>query len=399
MRLQLIYRYDALTYQGEWCTGKILASSNNEAFIKLTQQQKLPIKIRLFKIVLFQDTDKQYRIQLFEQLALLLHSGLALLPALTLLKNECRYSHWQCVLEDIIFNLMQGGSLSKQLTRYPLYFPISLSRFIFIGEESGKLDEVITLQIIQLKKHREIVKKIKKAFKYPTFLLTVLTFITSIMLLYVLPEYQSLYSAFNTELPILTLSLITFSQWLTDYISMIVFIFIGLIVAYRVIRHSFSLLYFAEQIFFLHIPYLGKLLKYQQLHLIFQIISITQQAGLPLLQGLKIGVEQLTHPIYKQVLSQMSDHIMQGKSLSLFMKNEPLFTPICYQFIICAENSGQLLYFCQQLSDWFYHQLDEQLNTISAWLEPILMTVIALIIGTLIIAMYLPILQLGDTIQ
>lgn len=184
-----------------------------------------------------------------------------------------------------------------------------------------------------------------------------------------------------------------------DYINMIVFIFIGLIVAYRVIRHSFSLLYFAEQIFFLHIPYLGKLLKYQQLHLIFQIISITQQAGLPLLQGLKIGVEQLTHPIYKQVLSQMSDHIMQGKSLSLFMKNEPLFTPICYQFIICAENSGQLLYFCQQLSDWFYHQLDEQLNTISAWLEPILMTVIALIIGTLIIAMYLPILQLGDTIQ
>lgn len=95
----------------------------------------------------------------------------------------------------------------------------------------------------------------------------------------------------------------------------------------------------------------------------------------------------------------MSDHIIQGKSLSLFMKNEPLFTPICYQFIICAENSGQLLYFCQQLSDWFHHQLDEQLNTISAWLEPILMTVIALIIGTLIIAMYLPILQLGDTIQ
>lgn len=399
MRLQLIYRYDALTYQGEWCTGNILASSNNEAFIKLTQQQKLPIKIRLFKIILFQDTDKQYRIQLFEQLALLLHSGLALLPVLTLLKDECRYSHWQCVLEDIIFNLMQGGSFSKQLTRYPLYFPIALSRFIFIGEESGKLDEVITLQIIQLKKHREIVKKIKKAFKYPTFLLTVLTFITSIMLLYVLPEYQSLYSAFNTELPILTLALITFSQWLTDYISIIVFILIGLIVAYRLIRYSFSLFHFVEQTLFLHIPYVGKLLKYQQLHLIFQIISITQQAGLPLLQGLKIGIEQLTHPIYKQVISQMSNHIMQGKSLSLFMKNEPLFTPICYQFISCAENSGQLLYFCQQLSDWFYHQLDEQLNTISAWLEPILMTVIALIIGTLIIAMYLPILQLGDTIQ
>ncbi|ODQ06969.1 MULTISPECIES: type II secretion system F family protein [Enterobacterales] len=399
MRLQLIYRYDALTYQGEWCTGKILASSNNEAFINLTQQQKTPINIRLYKIVLFQDADKQYRIQLLEQLALLLHSGLALLPALTLLKNECHYSHWQCVLEDIIFNLMQGGSLSKQLTRYPLYFPTSLSRFIFIGEESGKLDEVINLQIIQLKKHQEIVKKIKKAFKYPFFLLTVLVFITSIMLFYVLPEYQSLYSTFNAELPHLTLALITFSTWLTDYISMITFIFIGLIFVYRLIRYSFPSFYFAEQALFLRIPYLGKFLKYQQLHLIFQIMSITQQAGLSLLQGLKIGTEQLIHPIYKQVLSQMSDHIMQGKSLSLFMKNEPLFTPICHQFIICAENSGQLLYFCQQLSDWFYHQLDEQLNTMSAWLEPILMAVIALIIGTLIIAMYLPILQLGDTIQ
>ncbi|MEQ5176725.1 type II secretion system F family protein [Proteus genomosp. 6] len=261
MRLQLIYRYDALNYQGEWCTGKILASSNNEAFINLTQQQKVPIKIRLYKIVLFQDADKQYRIQLFEQLALLLRSGLALLPALTLLKNECRYSHWQCVLEDIIFNLMQGGSLSKQLNRYPLYFPTSLSRFVFIGEESGKLDEVITLQIIQLKKHREIVKRIKKAFKYPIFLLTVLVFITSIMLLYVLPEYQSLYSAFNTELPLLTLALIDFSQWLTDYICMIVFIFIGLIFIYRLIRYSLSPFYFAEQALFLHLPYLGKLFK------------------------------------------------------------------------------------------------------------------------------------------
>ncbi|EEG85390.1 hypothetical protein PROPEN_02197 [Proteus penneri ATCC 35198] len=71
---------------------------------------------------------------------------------------------------------MQGGSLSKQLNRYPLYFPTSLNRFVLIGEESGKLDEVITLQIIQLKKQREIVKKIKKSFKYPVFLLTILVF-------------------------------------------------------------------------------------------------------------------------------------------------------------------------------------------------------------------------------
>ena len=76
MRLQQIYHYDALSYQGEWCSGNILASSNNDVFIKLTQQQKIPIKIHLYKIVIFQESDKKYRIQLLEQLALLLHSGL-----------------------------------------------------------------------------------------------------------------------------------------------------------------------------------------------------------------------------------------------------------------------------------------------------------------------------------
>ncbi|WP_193014708.1 type II secretion system F family protein [Proteus sp. FME41] len=399
MNLQFIYRYDALTYQEEWCTGKILAASKYEAFIKLTQQQKTPIKIRLYKIVLFQDSDRQYRIQLLEQLALLLQAGLALLPALILLKNECRYTHWQCVLDDIIFNLTQGGTFSKQLSRYPIYFPISLTRFIFIGEESGRLDEVITLQIIQLKKQQEMTKKIKKAFKYPLFLLTVLFFITTVMLLYVLPEYQSLYRAFNTELPSLTLALIVSSQWFSEYILIIIITFITLILIYRFLRNYSSFFYFSEQAIFLRLPYCGVLLKHHQLYLIFQIISITQQAGLPLLQGLKICTEQLTHPIYKRMLSQMSEHIMKGKSLSLFMKNEPLFTPICHQFIICAESSGQLLYFCQQLSDWFYHQLDARLNTIRTWLEPILMAVIALIIGIVIMAMYLPILQLGDTIQ
>ncbi len=399
MRLQKIYCYDALNYQHEWCSGNILASSSNEAFIKLTQQQKTPIRIRLYKIVIFQESDKKYRIQLLEQLALLLHSGLALLPALTLLKNECRYTHWQCVLDDIIFNLMQGGSFSKQLSRYPVYFPLSLVRFIFIGEESGKLDEVITLQIVQLKKRQEVIKKIKKAFKYPFFLLVILFSITSLMLLYVLPEYQSLYGAFNTELPTLTLALIAFSQWFSNYIVIMVIFFIGLMLFYHFIRHYSPLFYYYEQATFLHLPYLGSLLKNHQLYLIFQIISITQQAGLPLLQGLKIIIEQLTHPIYKRLLLQMSEHITQGKSLSSFMNNKPYFPPICYQFIICAENSGQLLYFCQQLSDWFYQQLDEQLNTISTWLEPLLMAIIALIVGTLIIAMYLPILQLGDTIQ
>ncbi|MEQ5206695.1 MULTISPECIES: type II secretion system F family protein [Proteus] len=399
MRLQQVYRYVALSYQGEWCSGNILASSNNDVFIKLIQQQKIPIKIRLYKIMIFQESDKKYRIQLLEQLALLLHSGLALLPALTLLKNECRYTHWQCVLDDIIFNLMQGGTLSKQLSRYPVYFPLSLVRFIFIGEESGKLNEVITLQITQLKKQQEIVNKIKKSFKYPLFLLAILFSITSIMLLYVLPEYQSLYSAFNTELPDLTLALIAFSQWFSNYIFIILIFFIGLILLYHFIRHYSPLFYYYEQTIFLHLPYFGTLLKHHQLYLIFQIISITQQAGLPLLQGLTIIIEQLTHPIYKRQLLQMSEHITQGKSLSLFMKNASYFPPICHQFIICAENSGQLLYFCQQLSDWFYHQLEEQLNTISTWLEPLLMAIIASIIGTLIMAMYLPILQLGDTIQ
>lgn len=399
MKLQQIYRYDALSYQGEWCSGNILASSSNDVFIKLTQQQKIPIKIRLYKIIIFQESDKKYRIQLLEQLALLLHSGLALLPALTLLKNECRYIHWQCVLNDIIFNLMQGGTFSKQLGRYPIYFPLSLVRFIFIGEESGKLNEVITLQIIQLKKQQEVVKKIKKSFKYPLFLLAILFSITSIMLLYVLPEYQSLYSAFNTELPDLTLTLISFSQWFSNYIVILIIFPIGIMLLYHFIRHYSSLFYYYEQAIFLHLPYFGILLKYHQLYLIFQIISITQQAGLPLLQSLTIIIEQLTHPIYKRQLLQMSEHITQGKSLSLFMKNTSYFPLICHQFIVCAENSGQLLYFCQQLSDWFYHQLEEQLNTISTWLEPLLMAIIALIVGTLIMAMYLPILQLGDTIQ
>lgn len=399
MKLQYIYRYDSFTYQGEWSSGKIIATSKREAFIKITQQQKTPIKIHLYKIIYFQDSDRQYRIQLLEQLALLLHSGLALLSALTLLKNECRYLHWQCVLDEIIINLTQGGTLSKQLRHYPLYFPASLTHFIYIGEESGKLDEVITLQITQLKKHRDILKKIKKAFKYPLFLLTVLFFISGIMLVYVLPEYQSLYTAFDTELPSLTLMLISLSQFLINSGYIIIILMVGFIILYHYLRtHSLSF-YITEQKVIIKLPYIGTLLKYHQLHIIFQIISITQQAGLPLLQGLNIIIEQIKHPLYQRTLSQMSLHITQGKSLSSFMKNEPLFPSICYQFIVSAENSGQLFFFCQQLHEWFYHQLEEQLNTTSSWLEPILMAIIALVIGILIIAMYLPILQLGDTIQ
>ncbi|AUU13559.1 TPA: type II secretion system F family protein [Proteus mirabilis] len=399
MKLHFIYRYNALTYQGKWLSGNVVAQSKHEVIDQLIQQQKLPVKIRLYRVIIFQNSDKQYRIQLLEQLALLLHSGLALLPALTLLKEECRYLHWQCVLNDIIFHLNQGGALSKQLSRYPLYFPANLTHFIYIGEESGKLDEVLLLQTTQLKNQRDLIKKIIKAFQYPLFLLLTLIVITISMLSYVLPEYQSLYSAFNTELPTLTLTLIRCSQWFSQY-SLIILLFILIIsYSYYTIKHHNAKFRDIEQRCWLNLPYLGILLRYHQLHIIFQIMTITQQAGLPLLQGLKIITEQLTHSLYQRALTDMIAHITQGKSLSSFMRHNPLFPPICYQFISSAENSGQLQFFCQQLTHWFYHQLEERLDSVKTWLEPILMTLIALITGTLIIAMYLPVLQLGDTIH
>lgn len=399
MKWQYIYLYEAYSEKNEYCLGKLVANSKRDAFLFLTQQQKIPIKIRLYRIILFQEKDKQYRIQLLEQLGLLLRSGLPLLSALTLLKDECRYTHWQCILEDIIYHLMMGHSLSTQLKRYPLYFPLSLTHFIYVGEESGKLDEVIHLQTEQLKKQREIIKKIKKAFKYPLFLLIALFLITIAMLLYVLPEYQSLYNSFNANLPSLTLILISCSQWLIHYGLFVINGTIALILFYLLARYHSSRFKIIEQCLLLKLPYLGLLLRYHQLQLIFQIISITQQAGLPLLQGLTIITQQLTHPLYRQAVSQITEQITQGKSLSSCIKNKPLFPAICYQFIISAENSGQLLHFCHQLSDWFYHQLNTSLNNVTTWLEPMLMTIIALIIGTLIIAMYLPILHLGDTIQ
>ncbi|MEQ4923357.1 type II secretion system F family protein [Proteus hauseri] len=399
MKLQYIYQYDAFTYQGEYCSGKLIASSKSEAFIKITQWQKTPLKIRLYRAILLKESDSQYRIQLLEQLSLLIHSGLALLPALTLLKNECRYLHWQCVLEEITYNIAQGGAFSKQLTLYPLYFPPSLTYFIYIAEESGKLDEIIKSQASQLKSKKESIDKIKKAFKYPTFLFSVLIITTSIMLLYVLPEYQSLYNAFNTDLPILTSTLISVSQWVIDYSFIIFSLFITLIISYHCARIYFPSFFLAEQHLLIRIPYIGILFRYHQLQLIFQTLTITQQAGLPLLKGLNFITEQLTHPLYQCALSKMIEHITQGKSLSSFMRDEPLFPPICHQFIVSAENSGKLLFFCQKLSEWFARQFEERLNRLNSWLEPLLMAVMALIIGTLIIAMYLPILQLGDTIR
>lgn len=162
MKLHFIFQYEALTYQNEFNTGKIVARSKSHVYTTLIQQQKTPIKITLHKIIFFQESDKQYRIHFFEQLTLLLQAGLALLASLILLKNECRYLHWQYVLDDIIYHLNQGSTFSKQLNRYPLYFPLSLTHFIYIGEESGKLDETIILKVNQLKKQQEIIKKIKK---------------------------------------------------------------------------------------------------------------------------------------------------------------------------------------------------------------------------------------------
>ncbi|WP_210433264.1 type II secretion system F family protein, partial [Proteus myxofaciens] len=113
-----------------------------------------------------------------------------------------------------------------------------------------------------------------------------------------------------------------------------------LFLTYLFIRITVLQLRVIEQRILFRLPYLGELLKYHYLQFIFQILTITQQAGLPLLKGLDIIIQQLPNPLYHHALCQLREHIIKGKSLSAFMKNESLFPPICYQFIISAENSG-----------------------------------------------------------
>lgn len=391
-----LYLWQALDQAGQLQRGECLAQTQQEVYQQLFSQRLQPLSVVTARR--WRAPDPQQPIALTRQLATLLQAGLPLIDSLHLLAEEQRDPHWRYILRDITERLMQGESFASASAQHQPPLPPLFAPLLALGELTGQLEQCCW-RLAQLQEQRaELQQKVSSALRYPLFICALAGLICLLMLLLVLPEFAAIYRSFDAPLPWLTQRLLTLSAVLATY-GPLLLLCLGLsVLLYRrqLRRHPGWRSY--QERYLLLLPLFGPLLRGNCLSQLFYTLAMTQRSGLPLLQGLEACAQATQSHAYRQALLRIYQLVAQGTPLHIAIGQSPLFPPLCQQLIRVGEASGTLDTLLEQLAQWHQRQTLTLATELAQQLEPALMIVVGVIVGGLLIAMYLPIFQLGSVL-
>lgn len=376
----------------------LIADSLLQAKQTLFMQDSLFVKIKYKQNISKQSFKVAELIIVTKQLATMLKAGLPIVNCLTLIADEHPLLPWQYVLNDIKRQLMAGYSLSQSFANHPTVFPKLYQEIVATGELTGKLDLSFEKLAEQLEKTQLLQKRIIKALRYPCFLLCASIAIILVMLLFVLPKFLDVYQSFDAELPAFTLLIIAISDSLQHHFVMVLmclFSFGGFYQFYLKKHHQITI-----DKYFLSLPIIGKIMLATNLAYLFHTLAITQKSGITLIDGLKSAERVVYNQYLKVNIGDILQSITQGMPFSETLHHYPtLYPKLCGQLILVGEESGTLDLMLDQLYHFYQQQSEELMDHLSQKIEPLMMSVMAIVIGGLVIAMYLPIFQLGSVIH
>lgn len=374
---------------------KIIATSKQDVKRQLLLQGQIAIKIRAGNIITKKSFHPSDLLIITKQLATMLKAGLSIVDSLRLLLDDQPKPQWQYLLSDISQQIAKGESLSSVLKQYHSVFPALYCEIIAIGELTGQLDHSFEQLTAHLEKSLQLQRQIRKAMRYPLFLLSVSIVVIIVMMFIVLPKFADIYQSFDAQLPYFTQLVIDIANKVQQNGILILLVpSLGYFLFQRFFKVRYQLTIDRQK---LALPLLGQVIQSQCLMQIFHTLAITQQAGIPLLTGLSASANTTGNSYYRDIINKIINGIEQGNAFSQMLSS--YFPKLCVQLVHAGEESGSLDVMLNNLSLYYQQQNQTLTDNLVKAFEPILMLFLALIIGGLVISMYLPVFQMGDVIH
>lgn len=332
------------------------------------------------------------------QMATMLGAGVPLVQSLEIVGR----GHENPTLGEMIMaiksNIEGGNSFAESLAKFPLYFDELVVNLVEAGEKSGTLESLLDKIATYKEKTEAIKKKVKKALTYPTAVIVVAFIVTGILLYFVVPQFQSLFQGFGADLPAFTLMVIHLSEFVQNYWWMIVLIAGGGFYAlYEAKRRSANFRRFLDRVL-LKMPIIGDILYKSAVARFARTLSTMFAAGVPLVEAMDSVGKAAGNIIFTEGIMKMKDEVATGQQLNFTMQQSNLFPNMATQMVQIGEESGALDAMCAKVADFYEAEVDGLVDTLSSLLEPLIMSVLGVLVGGLVVAMYLPIFKLGQAI-
>ena len=333
---------------------------------------------------------------LTRQLASLQNAGIPLVEALKMIIKTSKPGFFKSRLRKITYDLEKGASFSNTLKKYPLDFDHLYCCLIESGEQTGSLDIMLTRMAESLEKTASLRLKIKKALYYPITVMIITFLVTFILLTKVVPLFQELFKSQGVELPFFTRCLLYISNGFVQYGLETLLLLLALIIIFS--KFYKSNLAFKKQVqnCILKSPILGPLISKIQIIRFANTLSLTLSCGIPLSEALPVIANAANTLTFTSAIQRAKEDLMMGYTLNVALKKTKIFPESLIQFVHIGEASGQLDLMLAKIATIFQEEVDSLIEGLTSLLEPIMMTILGILVGGLIIALYLPIFNMGS---
>ena len=395
------YVWEGKDRKGNKSKGELTGSNLALVKAQLRKQGIIPDKVKKKPKPLFGGSKKITPFDiamLTRQLATMMKAGVPLVQSFDIVADGLENKGLQELVMAIRNDISSGTSFAGALRKHPKYFDNLYCNLVDSGEKAGALEAMLDRIATYLEKTELLKKKVKKAMTYPVAVIIVAIIVTAILLVKVVPQFESLFQGFGAELPVFTQMVVNLSEWLQTWWFVVLLGIAGTIFLFKeAVRRSQKFSDFVDK-YVLKLPVVGEILDKSAVAKFGRVLSTTFAAGVPLVDALDSVAGATGNAVYRDAIDRIKNDVASGTQLQASMRQQDIFPVMAVQLTAIGEESGNLDEMLGKVAEHYEAVVDDMVDNLTALMEPMIMAVLGVLVGGLIIAMYLPIFQMGQVV-
>ena len=399
---QPLFVWEGTDKRGTKMKGEQQAKNANMLRAELRRQGITPKVVKPKGKPLFGATGKRITpldIAVFSrQLATMMKAGVPIVSSMEIIANGNKNPRMTTLVNSVRAEIESGSSLYEALSKHPVQFDELFRNLVKAGESAGVLETVLET-IATYKENIEALKgKIKKAMFYPAMVVAVALIVSSILLIFVVPQFQQVFEGFGADLPAFTQMLINLSNFMVAWWWLVGLVMAGLGVAFIMAKNrSLAFQHFLDRVM-LKLPVIGQIMHNSAIARFARTLGVTFKAGVPLVEALETVAGATGNTVYETAVLRIREDVSVGYSVNMAMKQVNLFPHMVVQMTAIGEEAGALDTMLFKVAEFYEQEVNNAVDALASLLEPLIMIFLGVVVGGMVIGMYLPIFKLGAVV-
>lgn len=402
-----MYKYVGRTEKGSLKRGTIEGNSRREVMNKLRAQGISPREITETKPSIFNrdlniggsGVKAEDFVIYCRQFATLIRAGVTIVDATNILADQTESKVLRKTLKDVEREIRGGVAFSDAVAKYPKVFPPLFGNMIRAGEMTGNIDDTLDRMASYFEKQHSLKKNIQSTLAYPMILTVLIIGVVIFLLVYIIPQFTGIYNQFGSDLPAITQFILKVSD-IVQELWWLVLIILALIVGIFVFLYKTNKPFnYSVHVAILKMPIFGKLLQKAAIARMTRTLSSLFSSAVPILDALSIVAKVVENPVISKIVTDARDNLEAGGTLSEPLASHWVFPPLVHQMTAIGEQTGTLDFMLDKIADFYEEDVDRTVDTLKSLIEPLMIVVLAGVVGFIVLSVMIPMFSVFSEIQ